>query len=160
MAYSLFSQINNIGNCLVKEYGKNVLKPYYKNYIFNSKNKTWYKTGDSGILEDGFLFINGRISENYKMSNGKFVNVAMTEANLKKHISTHFIIYGENMDYSVLIVEEPFEDKMLETINTQLESYMKIKKVIKITTEEIANFLTPKMSIKRKRLIEFVKDKI
>lgn len=34
---------NNIGNCLVKEYGKNVLKPYYKNYIFNSKNKTWYK---------------------------------------------------------------------------------------------------------------------
>ena len=64
------------------------------------------------------------------------------------------------MDYSVLIVEEPFEDKMLKTINTELESYMKIKKVIKMTTEEMTQFLTPKLSIKRKRLIEYVKDKI
>ena len=146
--------------------GPNVMKGYWKDeeetnkVLIEHENKIWYKTGDSGRLEDDFLFINGRISENYKMSNGKFVNVAMTEANLKKHISTHFIIYGENMDYSVLIVEEPFNDKLLETVNSELESYMKIKKVIKITTDEMANFLTPKMSIKRKRLIEFVKDKV
>ena len=64
------------------------------------------------------------------------------------------------MDYSVLIVEEPFNDDLLKTINDELESYMKIKKVIKITTDEMSDFLTPKMSIKRKRLIEYVKDKI
>ena len=146
--------------------GPNVMKGYWKDeeatnkVLIKHENKTWYKTGDSGSLEDGFLFINGRISENYKMSNGKFVNVAITEANLKKHISTHFIIYGENMDFNVLIVEEPFEDKILETINTELESYMKIKKVIKLKSQEMTEFLTPKMSIKRKKLIEYVKDKI
>ena len=126
--------------------------------LVKHEDKIWYKTGDSGTLKDGFLFFNGRISENYKMNNGKFVNVASVEANLKKYISTNFIIYGEDMNYNVLIVEDEFEDKILEIVNTELESYMKIKKVIKINTEEMAEFLTPKMSIKRKKLIEFVKN--
>ena len=144
--------------------GPNVMKGYWKDeeetkkVLVKHEDKLWYKTGDSGTLKDGFLFFNGRISENYKMNNGKFVNVASVEANLKKYINTNFIIYGENMDYSVLIVEEPFEDKILEIVNTELESYMKIKKVIKINTEEMTEFLTPKMSIKRKKLIEFVKN--
>ena len=66
------------------------------------------------ILKTDFLFFNGRISENYKMSNGKFgVNVGIVESTIKKYISTHFIIYGENMDYNVLIVEEPFNEKII-----------------------------------------------
>ena len=64
------------------------------------------------------------------------------------------------MDFSVLIVEEPFDDDLLKTVNDELETYMKIKKVIKLTTDEMSDFLTPKMSIKRKKLIEYVKDKI
>ena len=144
--------------------GPNVMKGYWmddeetNNVFLLHENKVWYKTGDSGVIKDGFLFFNGRISENYKMNNGKFVNVASVEAKLKRYINTNFIIYGENMDYSVLIVEEPFDEQLLDTVNSELESYMKIKKVIKITTDEMTNFLTPKMSIKRKKLIEFVKN--
>ena len=79
--------------------GPNVMKGYWKDQeetdkvLIEHENKIWYKTGDSGRLEDKFLFINGRISENYKMSNGKFVNVAMTEANLKKYILECFDIF-------------------------------------------------------------------
>ncbi len=146
--------------------GPNVMNGYWNDDELTNKvlikhnNNSYYKTGDSGYINNDFLFYTGRISDNYKMSNGKFVNVALVEAEIKKHILNNFIIYGENMDYSVLIVEEPFEDKLLKTINTELESYMKIKKVIKITTEKMADYLTPKMSIKRKALIEYVKDKI
>ena len=146
--------------------GPNVMMGYWnaeqetKNVIVSHKDKLWYKTGDSGFVKNDYLYYNGRISENYKMNNGKFVNVSSVEATLKKHISTNFIIYGEDMDYSVLIVEAPFDDKLLKNVNGDLESYMKIKKVIKITTDEMADFLTPKMSIKRKLLIKYVKEKL
>lgn len=146
--------------------GPNVMKGYWmddeetNNVFLLHENKVWYKTGDSGEIKDGFLFFNGRISENYKMNNGKFVNVSSVEAKLKRHINTNFILHGENMDYSVLIVEEPFDEQLLDTVNSELESYMKIKKVIKITSEKMAEFLTPKMSIKRKKLIEHIKNKI
>ena len=44
-------------------------------------NKIWYKTGDSGLIDnDGFIFYNGRIGENYKLSNGKFVDVEFVES--------------------------------------------------------------------------------
>ena len=142
--------------------GPNVMKGYWnaeeetKKALIEKDDKIFYKTGDSGYIKDGFLFFNGRISENYKMSNGKFVNVGIVESTIKKYISTHFIIYGENMDYNVLIVEEPFNEKILHKINNDIESYLKIKKVIYISSKEMEQFLTPKMSIKRKKLIEFV----
>ena len=41
---------NNIVGCLVREYGRNVLKPYYKNYVFDVANKTWYKKRTWGFL--------------------------------------------------------------------------------------------------------------
>ena len=34
---------NNIENCLIKEYGYNVLKPVYNNWKFDYKTKEWYK---------------------------------------------------------------------------------------------------------------------
>ena len=145
--------------------GPNIMQGYW-NYpeetdkvLFKKDNKTWYRTGDEGYIKDGYLYYQGRISENYKMSNGKFVNVATIESLIKPYIKTHFIIYGENMDYNVLIVETPFNNNTLETINSELDNYMKIKKIIIITSEEMNQFLTPKMSIKRKNLINYVKDK-
>jgi hypothetical protein len=83
----------------------------------------------------------------------------MVEAKIKKHIKTNFIIYGDNMDYNVLIVERPFDiEEELDRVNNELESYMKIKKVIKLRESEMSKFLTPKMSIKRKLVIKYVRD--
>jgi long-chain acyl-CoA synthetase len=145
--------------------GPNVMKGYWNNIeasndAFISKdNKIFYKTGDAGYVKDNFLFITGRISENYKLSNGKFVNVADLESKLKRYISNNFIIYGENKDYNILIIEKPFDNyKILDVINSEIDSYLKIKKIL--TVDDFSDYLTPKMSIKRKKLIESLENEI
>ena len=142
--------------------GPNVMNGYWNNeqasndsFIFKD-NKKFYKTGDAGFLKNDYLFITGRISENYKLSNGKFVNVAEIESKLKKYISNNFIVYGENMDYNILIVEKPFDNfQILDLINTEIDSYLKIKDILLV--DDFSDFLTPKMSIKRKKLINNLK---
>lgn len=143
--------------------GPNVMSGYWdaedeSDKVFIKNNgKIFYKTGDSGYVKDNFLFYNGRISENYKMSNGKFVNVSIVESIIKKFVPNNFIIYGENMDYNILIVEEPFDNSNLDKINKNIDSYLKIKKIIHVKSKDMETFLTPKLSIKRKQLINFVK---
>ena len=78
------------------------------------------------------------------MSNGKFVNISQLESKLKEYINTNFIVYGENMDHNILIVEEPFNTNMLSKINDNIDNFMKIKKIILIKSEEMKTFLTPK----------------
>jgi long-chain acyl-CoA synthetase len=143
--------------------GPNVMQGYWNNpkanqevFYYKDDNK-FYKTGDSGYVKYGYLYLTGRISENYKLSNGKFVNVGELEEKLKKYIKTNFIVYGENMDNNILIVEKPFDVK-LDVLNQEIESYLKIVKVIEIEPEIMSKYLTPKMSIKRKALITFLKD--
>ena len=61
--------------------GPNVMEGYWNDeektneVLFTKGNKIWYSTGDSGYIKNDFLYYSGRISKNYKMSNGKFVNV-------------------------------------------------------------------------------------
>ena len=60
-----------------------------------------------------------------------------------------------------LILKNPskkFLDIKLENINQSLEKYEKIKKVYTITDKEISKFLTLKMSIKSRELIDYVKN--
>ena len=125
--------------------------------LVKREEKIWYKTGDSGSIKDGFLFYEGRISENYKLSNGKFVNVPEIESKIKPYIKGSYIIFGDGQDYNSLICEDNVEDNILETINSKIESHMRNKDVYKITTDEFSNFLTPKMSIKRKLLVNYIK---
>lgn len=143
--------------------GPNVMLGYWNNeeatnkVLVKREEKIWYKTGDSGSIKDGFLFYEGRISENYKLSNGKFVNVPEIESKIKPYIKGSYIIFGDGQDYNSLICEDNVEDNILETINSKIESHMRIKDVYKITTDEFSNFLTPKMSIKRKLLVNYIK---
>lgn len=144
--------------------GPNVMHGYWNNEkatnkcIIEKDDKRWYKTGDSGRLEDDFLFYDGRISENYKLSNGKFVNVARVENNIRKYLKSNFVIYGENCDHNTLITDDEVSDKKLKLINQDLNTYMKIKHVIVISKNKMEEFLTPKLSIKRKPLIQYVKN--
>jgi len=61
--------------------GPNVMQGYWNNPVANQEvfhyqnNQKFYKTGDSGYIKNNYLYLTGRISENYKLSNGKFVNV-------------------------------------------------------------------------------------
>lgn len=45
-------------------------------------NKEWYNTGDKGYIKDDYMFITGRSKEQYKLSNGIFVNPVDIEQKL------------------------------------------------------------------------------
>ena len=122
----------------------------------NRDNKIWYLTGDKGELKDGYLYYKGRISENYKLSNGKFVNIENIENKISKIIKNNFIVFGENMDFNCIITDKDINQIDLDKINNEIDSHLKIKKVYTINNTEWCNLLTPKMSIKRKKLIEYV----
>ena len=125
-----------------------------KKVLVEREGKTWYKTGDAGRIEDGYVYYEGRLSDNYKLSNGKFVNIEKVEAVVKEYVKGMVVVFGENKDYNELITDQKVvSPDALYMINSKLESYLKINKVHYLPTEEWAPYLTPKMSIKRKALI-------
>ena len=144
--------------------GPNVMNGYWNNKeateksIIESDGKMWYKTGDSGYVKDDFLFYNGRISENYKLNNGKFVNVLDVESIIKKHLDSNFIVFGENKNHNRLISDKDITKATLKNINNDLDGYLEIKNTIIVSEDKMKEFLTPKLSIKRKPLIEYAEN--
>lgn len=141
--------------------GPNVMKGYWKNekatdeVFVKDEGKIFYKTGDSGYIKNNFLYLTGRISENYKLSNGKFVNVGDVESKIKKNLSGNFVVYGENKNHNILITDLNMEkNKIIDLCNRELDQYLKIKEILYIENEKFQTYLTPKMSIKRKLLIK------
>jgi len=160
VGYILDNLIVDIINNEICVSGPNVMQGYWNNEkatndVFIVKdNKKWYRTGDSGKLNNNFLFYNSRINDNYKLSNGKFVNVEEVESKIKKHIKGNFIVFGDDTGSNSIITEININN--LDLINKELDSYLRIKKIYKINPEELVDFLTPKMTIKRKALINYV----
>ena len=151
-------------------HGKNVMKGYWNNKketekVFIKKNNMFfYKTGDAGYIKDNFLYYQGRINTNYKLSNGKFVNVEEVENNIKKYTNKNLLVYGENRDYNILIMENDFvinKTDFLKKINDSLNNnYLKIKDILFIDNKLFNDNMTPKMSIKRKEVYNSLKHKI
>jgi long-chain acyl-CoA synthetase len=65
-----------------------------------------FRTGDRGrVDEDGFLFITGRIKEQYKLENGKYVAPSPLEEQLQlSPFVSQVFIHGENRPYNVALV--------------------------------------------------------
>lgn len=65
-----------------------------------------FRTGDLGHLDkDGFLTISGRIKEQYKLENGKYVAPALLEEDLKlSPYIANTMLYGANRPHNVLLV--------------------------------------------------------
>jgi long-chain acyl-CoA synthetase len=90
-------------------YGPNVMKGYYKRPEENAAVFTpdgGLKTGDMGYLDaHGFLYITGRIKEQYKLENGKYVVPTPLEEQLKlSAYIANVMIYGDNRPYNVALV--------------------------------------------------------
>lgn len=140
--------------------GDSVMAGYWNNkeatdaVLVPNNGKLWYKTGDSGTIEDGFVHYKGRISENYKLNNGKFVDVQYVEGVVRKFVNHNVVVFGENQEYNTIISDGEISVQTMETINHELETYLRIKDQLVITPEKMQEFMTPKMSIKRKPLIQ------
>lgn len=95
-------------------YGPNVMKGYH-----NKPKETaevimpdgGFRTGDRGMFdEEGFLWITGRIKEQYKLSNGKYVFPAVIEEEIKLLPNVaNATIYGDGKPYNVCMVIPDFE---------------------------------------------------
>jgi len=94
-------------------YGPNVMKGYHNKPEATRAIMTedgGIRTGDRGRLdEDGYLYITGRIKEQYKLENGRFVFPASLEEDIKliPYIA-NAMIYGENRAYNVCLVVPDF----------------------------------------------------
>ena len=144
--------------------GPNVMKGYWNNeeetnkVLIKRDNKIWYKTGDKGYVKDNFLYYEGRISENYKLSNGKFVNVDYIESIVKEHVKCNCVVFTQDNIHNELIISREINHEFVELINRDLNNFLKIKKVYWMKESDWEEYFTPKMSIKRKNLIQDFKD--
>jgi len=65
-----------------------------------------FRSGDLGYLDsDGFLYITGRIKEQYKLENGKYVVPTPLEEQLKlSPYVANVMIFGDNRPYNVALI--------------------------------------------------------
>jgi long-chain acyl-CoA synthetase len=90
-------------------YGPNVMMGYHNRDEENKAVFTddgGFRTGDLGYLDDdGFLYITGRIKEQYKLENGKYVAPAPLEEKLKlSPFVANAMVYGDNKLFNVALI--------------------------------------------------------
>ncbi len=89
--------------------GPNVMRGYYQRAEETDAAFTpdgWLRTGDLGRLdEDGFLHLTGRLKEQYKLDNGKYVVPGPIEDALKRSsFVANVFVYGDGRPYNVALV--------------------------------------------------------
>ena len=94
--------------------GPNIMKGYYNLPEEDAKVFTdtgGFRTGDLGhVDDDGFLYIRGRIKEQYKLENGKYVVPSPIEEQLQlSGYITNIMIVGEQRPYNVAVIVPDFE---------------------------------------------------
>jgi long-chain acyl-CoA synthetase len=90
-------------------YGPNVMKGYHERPDETAKvlqADGGLRTGDLGRLdEDGYLWITGRIKEQYKLENGKYVTPSPLEEELKlSPYVANVMLHGANEAFNVAVV--------------------------------------------------------
>ncbi|MDA8017202.1 MAG: long-chain fatty acid--CoA ligase [Thermoanaerobaculia bacterium] len=175
------------GEVIVK--GPNVMKGYHNlpeetDEVITEDGA--FRTGDLGRLDaDGFLFITGRLKEQYKLENGKYVVPAPLEEILQlSPFVTQAFIHGANRPFNVALVvpdrvavekwaqsngirgdyeEILTNDKTRGLIDGELEKHSgsfkgyERPRAFTVVAEEFTvdnGLLTPKMSVKRRKVID------
>ncbi|MCW5835652.1 MAG: long-chain fatty acid--CoA ligase, partial [Labilithrix sp.] len=100
-------KISDEGEIVV--YGPNVMQGYHNREEENDAvllADGGFKTGDMGRLDaDGFLFITGRLKEQYKLENGKYVVPTPLEEQIKlSPYVLNVMVHGDNKPYNVALV--------------------------------------------------------
>ncbi len=94
-------------------YGPNVMKGYHNKPAATAEIMTpdgGVRTGDRGrIDQDGFLWITGRIKDQFKLENGKYVfPAAMEEEICLNHYVQNAMIHGAGCEYNVCLIVPDF----------------------------------------------------
>lgn len=168
-------------------YGPNVMKGYYKNPDATNEvtslapdgSSKMFHTGDLGRMsQDGWVQVTGRLKEQYKLENGKYVcPTPIEEAISLSGFINQVVLSGANKPYNVALIVPDWiaiRDKILIDEGTQDDKLVNDEKVRALIESEILqrcaglkkfeipkdfafvapftttnNMLTPKMSIRR-----------
>jgi long-chain acyl-CoA synthetase len=103
------SVTNDPKNGEILIYGPNVMQGYHNRADENRAvlmSDGGFRSGDMGYLdEDGYLYITGRIKEQYKLENGKYVVPSPLEEQLKlSPYIANVMIHGANKPHNVALV--------------------------------------------------------
>jgi len=134
-------------------YGPNVMQGYNNKPEETRQVMTpdgGIRTGDRGRLdEDGYLYITGRIKEQFKLENGKFVFPAALEEDicLNPYVA-NALIYGENRPYTICLVVpdffalEQYAEK--RKLPADLKALMESREIQELIASEITKTLKGK----------------
>jgi long-chain acyl-CoA synthetase len=134
-------------------YGPNVMKGYHNKPEATRRVMTpdgGFRTGDRGkIDQDGFLFMTGRIKEQYKLENGRYVFPASLEEDIKLLPKVaNVMVYGDGKPYNICLVHPDFMvlGKYAEknNISADPESLVNNKDVTDMIEKEIIESLKQK----------------
>jgi len=134
-------------------YGPNVMKGYFNKPEETKATMTedgGLRTGDRAfVYDDGFLFITGRIKEQFKLENGKFVFPVTIQEEIQILPSVEqSMIFGLNKPYTVCLVYPDFNvvKKFAEANNlpTDPEEMVKNRHICDYVTAEITTSLKGK----------------
>jgi len=93
--------------------GSSVFQGYWQNEEATKKEYTedgWFKTGDIGKFEDGFLTITDRKKELMKTSGGKYIAPQPVESKLKSDgLVEHAALIGDNMKFVSVLISPNFK---------------------------------------------------
>ena len=122
---SIDIKISDEGEVLLK--GPTITRGYYNREDLNKEAFTedgYFRTGDSGYMKDGELFLKERIKDLFKTSNGKYIAPQMIESKLlvDKYIDQIAIIADQRKFVSALIIPEY---KLLEEYAAKHNIYYK-----------------------------------
>ena len=137
-------KISKEGEILLK--GPTITRGYYNRDDITRQSFTedgYFRTGDSGYMKDGELFLKERIKDLFKTSNGKYIAPQMIESKLlvDKYIDQIAIIADQRKFVSALIVPEyKLLEEYARTHNiayNSCEDLCNDKRIIRMLTERI-----------------------
>jgi len=164
--------------------GPSVFRQYYNNAAATAEAVEpdgWFHSGDIGHLEDGFLRITDRKKDLIVTAGGKKIAPQALENALKARspLFSQVLVYGDKRPYCVALVTlsddarkrfggAEFEtlaaspevkaalQTEIDTLNATLASFESIKKfaILPADLTEASGDLTPKLSVKRKVVID------
>jgi long-chain acyl-CoA synthetase len=173
------------GEIIIK--GPNVMKGYHnrpeENAAVMMEDRS-FRSGDMGYVDpEGFLHITGRIKEQYKLENGKYVVPSPLEEKLKlSPYIANVMIYGANKPHNVALVvpdldalrawaakqhvaldDVPKSDKVHDLLKTEIDGlsreikgYERVQDFV-VAVEDFTTdngMLTPTLKLKRRAVLE------